>query len=457
MRGFLYAQAGANMAPTLTLRGWRALEVQGWTLRTHPETPVHVQTVGKTSVIVVVGDIFVAHGKLSLREALDGLAAGKVEPFDDLSGKFALLLFSADNLEVMNDPLGSQGVYYRRGEAVVGSHAALVAQYLGLKRSRSASSFMALADQSRRSTTFLPGDLTMFDGVHMLVPNNWLNVATGRTSRYWPHSPTPGANVEDAAVVWDEYFTNYARHISQNFQAVLGVTGGVDSRSIIATLRRKGLHLDYETWDRVSHEERLRIDSIVTYLGGRHRWISTKNPSRLLEFEEVVEAASSAAGFTRGSSHLTGYIADGADKGQLFIYGHGVGVMRGSFNTVVKPWLPKDILSLAYRLYAGPAWKGASTEFRRYVTEAFAGFMVRGNYSDVTVGADVGDLLYWENRMANWASPMIAAHTVATNAHAGFNSRKLFRTFWGVDDGARLDKRLNRDIASAYDAKLMQF
>lgn len=423
-------------------------------LHVHPETTVHAFEPADGVTTVIVGDIFVAHGERTLQAAIRDLAKGDREVVEELSGKFAILSFKGGELTVLNDPLGSQGVYYSNRAPAVGSHAALVAELLSIPRSPVTAEFMALDEYRRRTTKFLPGDLTVFDGVRMLVPNNEVEIGSGRTRRYWPFAAGVPGTRDRAFATWDEYFTRYAEFLAPRYTPVLGVTGGADSRSIIATLRSKGRDLRYETWDRVSCEERERVEAMVAHLGGGHRWVASGDGSASPCFEEVVKASARAGGYARGGANLVASIAADARPNELFIYGHGTGVMRGSFNTTIKPWLPEDPLKLACRLYSGPARKDASAPFRRFTMRAFKEFLDRGNYGDVSGNADIGDLLYWESRMANWAGPMIAAHSIALNAHAGFNSRRLFRAFWGVCEESRYNKDLNRDITRGYDSTL---
>lgn len=454
-RGFACFPRARASKVTDRIASWNRLEVGDWELYVHPETSIHTFEPSDGITLIALGDIFVAHGVKTLSEAIHELALGGRKIVEELSGKFALLAFNASELTVLNDPLGSQGVYYASQAPVVGSHAALVAELLSIPRSPQTTEFMALNDHKRRATKFLPGDFTMFDGVRMLIPNNEVRVGSGSTRRYWPLGPGAETTRADASATWDEYFTKYAEFLAPRYAPVLGVTGGADSRSIIATLRSKGADLHYETWDRVLPEERTKIEAMVVHLGGKHRWISTNSTSApSSRFTEVVRASARASGYARGGANLTASIAEDARPDGLFIYGHGTGVMRGSFNTQIKPWLPADPLKLAYHLYAGPARKGASTQFRRFAMRAFSDFLDRGNYSEVGNNADIGDLFYWEHRMAGWAGPMIAAHSVATNAHAGFNSRRLFRAFWGIHEEARYNKDLNRDITGEYDSVL---
>ncbi|WP_193105894.1 asparagine synthase-related protein [Brachybacterium sp. FME24] len=453
-RGFLCAPVGHSKERLDVLCAWNKLVLGEWEFFLHPETPIVTTAKVGGRLALAVGDLFVAHGGSSLEESLVRLRDGDRIPLEDLSGRFAVFLVEGEEVSVVHDPLGSQTVFYSAAGQIIGSHAALVADALSLKRSTQVQSFMAMPEQRAKSTRFLPGDLSIFEGVRLLLPNNEFAAKSGKTRRYWPSSPIVASKPEDAFQVWDEYFTNYANFLRPRHRVVAGLTGGIDSRSIIATLRSKDVPLRYETWDAMKEEERARIPAMVEHLGGNHRWIDRSERDDSETFQRTVDAAQHAAGFTRGRPVLPAQVERHAHPSDLFVYGHGSGVMRGSYSRIAKPWLPEDPLTLAYHLHAASSRKGASSAFRDFTVRAFRGYLARGNYASDLRGADIGDLLYLESRMANWAALQIAVHAVGVNAHAGLNSRRLFHSFWGIPGDYRYSKALNLDIMRHYDPVL---
>lgn len=455
-RGFVCTPAGQPGRHLEAVRTWNRIILGSWAIHLHPETPIRVTEAAGGRVALAAGDVFVAHGEASVDEALTGLRDGDRALLENLSGRFAVLLLDGEEVSVVHDPLGSQSVFYHAASMVIGSHAALVAEVLGLPRSQQVQAYMAMPEQMAKATRFLPGDLSIFDGVRLLLPNNEYAARAGRTRRYWPTTEITPASAEDAFRVWDEYFEHYADYLRPRHRVVAGLTGGTDSRSIIATLRSKRVPMRYETWDAMKDDERARIPAMVKHLGGDHHWIDRKQRDDSDSFVRTIDAAQAAAGFTRGRPLLPAQVELHTTPADLFIYGHGSGVMRGSYSRVAKPWLPEDPLDLAYHLHAGPSRKGASPAFRQFTMRAFREYLARGNYATDLHGADVGDLLYWESRMANWASLQIATHAVGVAAHAGLNSRKLYRTFWGIQGDYRYSKELNLDIMRHYDPVLAQ-
>lgn len=454
--GFLVSEADGHHAPVEGIRGWHQLRVSQTELFVHPDCSVLSVQTSRGNWAVAIGDIFVAHGDSALEDALLAIADGDRAILTDLSGRFALVIVAGGEASVIHDPLGSQSVFYASEGGIAASHSALVAESMGLKQSRQVRRYMALPEYKARTTRFLPGDLSLFDGVHLLVPNNELHLRSGRTSRYWPSSSVQPTTSSDAFSVWDEYFSKYAEFLAPRYSPVLGLTGGTDSRSVIASLRSKGLSLRCETWDSMQPVERERIEPMVSHLGVEHRWLDLKRRSDSPRFLEMRSAAQKAAGFTRGTPILPALVDEVASRRDIFLYGHGTGVMRGSYSRLFKAWLPEDPLKRLYALYAGSGRRDASPEYEKFTLDALSGFMTRANYDSELFGADIGDLFYWEHRMANWAALQIATFAVSIQSHAAFNSRRLFKTFWGVEGEARSAKLLNMEIMRHYDSVLAE-
>ncbi|MGP9736129.1 hypothetical protein ACT3SQ_16425 [Brachybacterium sp. AOP42-C2-15] len=453
-RGFLVTPAGRRGAEPDFLSSWTLHELGAWWIHVHPETPVAIHPLrGTESAVAVLGDIFVAHGRGTVEEAAMRYASHDYAVLDDLSGRFALLAVDGAALRLVQDPMGAQTVFSSDRHHVAASHAALLAEHLGLARSRSMNALMQMPEQKAKTTRFLPGDRSLYDDVRLLPPNVELDLQSGTTSRYWPHSPLPQTGRDDVLAVWDEYFENYARHLAGHDGVVLGLTGGVDSRGMIAALRSKGLPMRYESWAAMKEEESSRIPAMVEHLGGPHRWIDIRERINTPEGEALAEAGRRAAGYTRGLPTMPALAAQDAAPRDVFVYGHGGGVTAGPYSRRAKAFLPEAPLDRAYYLNAGPQRKNASPEYKKANRLAFGEFLERAHYDGDLHGVDPGLLLYWEHRMANWAALQIAVHAIGMNAHAGINSRRLYSAFWGLPESPH-EKKLHAELIAIYDPVL---
>lgn len=438
------------------LHAWNRILTSGFKFFIHPETPLYRVQDASGREILAIGDILVTHGTLALDEILLRVASGEREPLDDLSGRFALVVLDGEEGQIMHDALGSQAIFRTLGESpAFSSHASLLAQCLGIKVSGRIKKYMTSEEYRARVTRFLPGDMTLYEDIVHLVPNNELDLRTGVTSRYWPRESFAETSFRDLLEVWDEYFNAYVEYLRARYVPVIGLTGGLDSRAVIATVHSKALRAEYLTWDKMPAEEAQRIPHLAEHLGGKHSWVRMDERPTGVEIDEIRQAARYATGLTRGTPLLPAQIALLVGPRSLFFKGLGGEVMRGPFNSRMKPHLPSDdIESLAYALYAGTVRRTAGVEYESTTRTAIREYMVRANYGDELHGADPGDLIYWEQRMGTWTAIQHAEFSVVLNSHSAMNSRRIFGAAWGLPDTERFDPRLLQRLIEHYDPTL---
>lgn len=455
-RGFIGAPRGHRFAEQRLLHGWNRILAQGFKFFVHPEMPLYRLDDALGHTILVLGDALVAHGKLNLDELLFRISAGDRSGLDDLTGRFALIVLTRHDGSIVHDPLGSQAIFRTLGpDPVVSSHASLIASCDGLNVSRPIAEYMSMEEYRAKVTRFLPGDLSLYKDVVHLVPNNELDLHTGESTRYWPKEGVRPSTFEGFISVWDEYFRSYVRFVSARYKPVIGLTGGLDSRAVIATVRSMGLDPLYITWDKMPDEEKERIPRLATHLGGKHAWVRMDERPQSEEIDEIRQAARVAAGLTRGTPLLPAQISQVIGAGDLFVKGLGGEVMRGPFNSRQKSHLPSDDYEgLAYALYAGQLRRSAGREYEETTRRAIRGYLERANYGDDLHGLDPGDLIYWEHRMGTWTAVQHAELSVVMNSHSAMNSRRIFTTAWGLPDEDRFGPGLLQRIIEHYDPKL---
>lgn len=454
--GFIGAPRSRRFEVPSLLHGWNRVLTPGFKFFVHPEAPLHRIQDSEGRTVLVIGDILVAHGNSSLDDLLLRIAAGDRESLDDLSGRFALAVLDGEDGKIIHDPLGSQAVFRTlEKKPVFSSHSSLIADCLGFRVSQRLKKYMASEEYRARVTRFLPGDLTLYEEVVHLIPNNELDLQTGRTHRYWPRASASAQSFEDLALVWDEYFRAYARFLQPRYRPVIGSTGGLDSRAVIAAVHSMSLEAKYVTWDKMPEEEAARIPALAEHLGAPHSWVRMDERPEGSEVDEIRQAAKFATGLTRGTPMLPAQVAQVVESRDLFFKGLGGEVMRGPFNSRMKKHLPTDDYEqLAYALYAGNIRHTAGTEYETTTRSAIRGYLERANYDSDLHGMDAGDLIYWEQRMGTWTAIQHAEFSVVLNSHSAMNSRKLFNTAWGLPDAERFGPGLLQRLIERYDPVL---
>lgn len=454
--GFICARRNQPLAQQTELARWNRLLTSHHKLFVHPDASLHTVTDAEGRLVVLIGDAFVAHGTDDLDALLLRIAKGDRVGLDDLSGRFALVLLDGADGTVIHDPLGSQSVFYTLGHnAIVASHASLLADQTGEGISKRLQSYMQTEGYRRRTTRFLPGDLSLYEGIVHLIPNNELDMESGVTTRFWPAAPIEPTTPSDLLAVWSEYFERYAAFLSARYEPVIGLTGGLDSRTVIATLRHFGLEARYVTWN-MGEEEAARIPGLAAHVGGTHQWLTLSKESVAPAYGNVRAAARVAAGYTRGTPVLPALMAELATHRSVFVKGLGGEVMRGPWNSGEKPWLPTDPAAMMFRQYAGTKPTGANDEYDRTTAGAFEGFIERANYRAELHGCDIGDLFYWEARMGNWTAVQHSEMGVAMQSHSAMNSRRLFASSWGLAREKRFSADLLSGIMRRFDPRIAE-
>lgn len=439
-RGFLIASLRHKLPNPEPVAGWNRVLTDHFKVFVHPDVDVLRVEDTEGRIAIALGDIFVSHGHSSLEDVLLQVMGGDRAALDALGGRFALAVFSEGDCRIVQDPLGSQSVFYSLAELPIAtSHAALLASCEEVEPSEGTLSYMSTEEYSRRGARFLPGDLTVFEGIVHLIPNNELDLKSGQTMRFWPRAPIEQSTFSGLKTEWFEYFANYAAYLGPRYAPVLGLTGGKDSRAVIAALRVSGMRLRYVTWDKMDAAEVSRIGPMVDHLGGRHRWVAMKEAPDLENLDVIREAAREATGYTRGVPLLPAQMSLGAGARDVFLRGLGGEVLRGPFHRNNKRHLPDDLVERVYALYSGPIRKTAGSAFSKFTRRAIEVYCERANmYADLH-NVDVGDLVYWEQRMGTWSSVQHAELSVTMNSHSAINSRHLFATAWGLSDEVRFD------------------
>ncbi|MFD2044486.1 hypothetical protein ACFSTA_08995 [Ornithinibacillus salinisoli] len=440
------------------IKDWDKFEANGYHIHTHPE--VNVQTVETShGTAILIGEAFVCKGRKKLTDIMKVLLRkDDWEVFDCISGRFALFLINASQVKILHDPFGSRTIYYLQNKDVcVASHSALVASLFKEKFSEEAKRFIKLPEYKMRGTGYLPGDVTMYDNIKALVPNNYYDMNEKRTVRYWPRNPIKSVSTRFFLKQCDRYLSNFTKYYSPKYNLLLGLTGGVDTRALVAGIMGQGVKLRLITWtgNRLPEKEVPIVAKMKEHLGCPHVYLDPSNKVDSERFTELRKEASTSTGYSRGFSGLTAHMGEVVQPNEIFVRGFGGEIIRG-FYSRHKASMSGDLIKDFMNLYKTKRIKEPGEEFTNFVAESTKGFIERANYSNEMFNIDVSDLFYWEQRMGMWGSNMLNEMDPAIYSVVGFNSRPLYETAFGLDEKERLGAEIMLKITARYDKKFSE-
>ncbi|WP_407352677.1 hypothetical protein [Luteimonas sp. R10] len=453
--GFLVVPAGSEPADVVPAH-WNRHLFDGVVAFSHPDVPARKYE-GACGSAWILGDIHLSRGGESVDDLLERVLGGRLEALDGLSGRFVVLAsHSNGECRLYHDPFGSRSVYYRAdGRIGAGSHPALVAAAFGDAIDPDAVAFRDSPEYRQRGTSYLPGDRSMYRDIVALVPNHYLDLRRCRSVRYWPREGVGATELAAFFGMCDEYFSHLAGFLRERYRTVLGLTGGVDSRALIAGLRACGVDGRFLTWGggRLPSEERPAVERMIDHLKAPHAFVDVGRGTAWGRDPALRAATDAATGYSRGPSALTANMSAVVGSGDVFLRGYGGEILRGFYNRHNLE-LPERTPEALARLYLTRRVPNPSRSFHRFVIRSFELYIERTEFEVDFHDVDALDVFYWEQRMGVWGATMLCEMDPVVRSMAGFNSRALFAAAFGLQRKERIGSELLLGLTRRYDPTL---
>ncbi|MBN8994596.1 MAG: hypothetical protein J0H94_05190 [Rhizobiales bacterium] len=403
------------------------------------------------SEIAIIGRLIFATPQLA-PPAIADLAADAPAALRNATGRFAVIVCKGGAVSVFHDAFGARSIFYRgdpRAPAFA-SHSGLLAHAYGIPLAEAPLRIVASREYTKQVVRTLPGDLTMFEDVFALIPNNMLEFPTMRTRRYWPASPREPTDFE---AFFREIDALYAAAIAdgrrRGLSPLFGITGGIDSRAIYSAWLNAGVPFRGVTWSRPLKEKELPIiDAILRRTSIPHvHHVEIASPS----WGGIASVGRANGGEHRDPSMLTAAMHGlyGRSSTDVFLSGLGGEIVRGFYFRVhdMKEWTPRA-MAAAFNPAAGGA-------YRNLLEGAFEGYWERANYRELErMGFALNDLFYWEHRMGTWGATRLNELDPVMFSLPVINGRRAYEAAFGLPDEERLTKELLRRVVQRYDAGL---
>ncbi|MCX7302935.1 MAG: hypothetical protein NTV73_01165 [Hyphomicrobiales bacterium] len=428
----------------------------------HPETTLSVCGDNDRRALVI-GDA-IGVGAREGRPLAQGAAAvsnGELpDVLYDYTGRFALFILEGDDALIFNDPIGSRSVFYTVTDPVaVASHAALLARAQSRSVREDMAAFVVSEPFRKRKPAYLPGDDTIHQDTYQLIANNFFDVGQRRSIRYWPSLRRVKYGFDELLAEFDNYFRSLSGFL-QAKNTIVSITGGIDSRTIIAGLRYYNSVPQGVTWLRYvfNEPERAVIELVRNATKMSHRYIDENEYSAN---KVTVSAQENAGGFRRRSLVVAAMRdAYSAVEAPVYVRGYGGEILRAPKYRIRNTMnsMSIDDMVKAYVMGTRKQHLGDKT-YLRAIEACYEGYASRVTPADCE-GLDFNpnDIFYWENRIGTWGTHMMNEMDPAMYSMTGLNSRRLFEMAFGLPDEIRFPqghpKELLRRVIGHYDPEL---
>jgi hypothetical protein len=453
--GFIcYAAADPPRGDALWARvtgTWRRIDFGGFTLLAHPETRVTVVEAGDRFTILI-GDAFFSSGATDAAP-IDALAAAEETAIplllNRLSGCFALIVRRGGRTAVYNDAFGARALFYRqRGAFAVASHPEIFTHTFGDGRRPDMADLVGSRWFGSMRRAYLPTDATLFEGVYALLPNHRYAVERRSSERFWPRLPKRDRGTfDDFFSVFDEYLRALAGHLKRR-QMILSITGGIDSRTLIAAFRHYGTPFRTVTWTSFNYAEweGEPIRQVHEHIRTDHSWVDRRNDR--IGGPALIGHRNS--GNYRGPSPAVAGMTRlfGRDPRNFFLSGIGAGVIRATAE--IEDDTPRGILAYFLR-HSEKGW----FEHEAFVIGEIESMLERNDFEHAIKRGYLGANIYnWEHQAGTWGACSVNAMRTAVDSMFGYNSRLAADAAMALPEAERNTKTLFANVIARYDPHL---
>jgi len=421
------------------LGGWKKTVIdESFKLTTHPELTVTQVSAGSKSITVIgymldsaqpeATNVDVAELLLESFTGLDQLIVAT----NRLGGRWVLVARNGEKISLFNDALGLRQVFYTTPDFSEGvwavSQPGLLAWLLKLNIDDEAMEFLDSFVIRKYREYRWPGNVTAFAEIKHLLPNHYLDLRSRETSRFWPKGPIGLVEMNAGVGKAIKILQGLMDAAYLRFDLVLGMTAGIDCRTVLAASRKNKSNIHAITVRQGQMPDNHQDPVVAARLLGKLRI-----PHTIIKAFPYMSAAFSKT-FKENVFLAHEHYGPDAEailqefsRKKVAVTGSGAEVARSSFRARIDG--SKGVYTaeeIATVLHMGGS---------EFAVKAYSDWLDGvGDTHDV----HLLDLLSWENLHGNWlAGTQLEFDTAWQDIFTPFNCRELLVSLLCIDEKYR--------------------
>ena len=341
---------------------------------------------------------------------------------DTLNGRFVIFFGYENKVVVLNDATAMRSVYYYEKECIISSHYEMIAD---LTKEKHHSFFEFYNKIQKNKPWTLPGDLTPYNNIKILVANHELNLNTLKIRRFFPKENHKEISLDEALIILPNHLKNQMETLVKYQTPLISITSGRDSKLTLSAtkdIKDKCVYftfvndnpniLDYNQKNRLDDFNYSKYISKVYNLNFKPlilngKIFNNKELSKILKINHYHQHIPSA---------ILDYI-DKLPKG-IHVQSNLIEIIRDLTYVYPRPPknnTPQEIMS-GWMMY----WS-----IRHEIKDIINDFWERNQWDDIFDYERVR-LFYWEHRMSTWNNAAtLLENDCAFDTYMLLNCRKL--------------------------------
>lgn len=434
-RQFLLSPVRCNV-----LNDWQISQFGTSYIHVHPDTELTIVSALHNNIeIALIGFIINPHQPTeSNTDILNDLAQELSLPriFEKLycyTGRFILLIKNKNEYYIFHDPCGLRLIFYTKyqKEFYAASQPLLLKLVMPLEEGERYRTYQESTYKKLDIENWIPSGCSLYENVHHLIPNHYLNVNQFQQIRYWPTRKLTKMDLDIAAKKAGDLLKNTMLAYKNRFKLAVPITAGIDSRTILSACKdlMNDVYcytLKYRTLEEDSNDIRIS-KNLMFKLGYPHYVIDCKKPVEQ-EFATYYVGNSDM-------SHLNdwGNIANGMKdeypENRVAVKGPCAEIAKCSYYKPSNNGENASLEELMNNLFGA--------EQVDFIKEETLKWYLEIKNQEINHGYNLYDLYYWEQWMGSWQAQSQLEWDIVQEAVSPFNNRELLDTMLAVDQKKR--------------------
>ena len=418
--------------PVNLLSKWRYLKFGKYYFYSHPDLEINKVALEKTSILLI-GNIYdslapekknidILKDIISIAENIS-IVASSVKQY---SGTYVLLYKNKGEYFIFNDARAIRELYYCTIDNIVvcGSQPNLMYQFSNPKIKPSNNPELLDFYNNHLWDSRWVGNETYFEGIKHLQPNHCLDINRKNVIRYWPNEPIRRLSLEEAVSKCCVFLQGTMKAIVNRHPAMMSVTAGTDSRTLLAASKEIRNNIYYFINDNSlgnSHPDiavSKKIFNAINVPFNVHKVSKSVDE----QFRKIYLNNTFLATERMLPSIYNIFFKEHSEK--IFIL--GVGEIGRTFYG--KEPRKLNSYQMAYKL----TYNNCS-----YVVKQCDNFIIEMLPVARKYGINFLELLYWEQRLGYWGGVRNSESLIAIEKVDPYNSHLINEIFFGVDEKYR--------------------
>lgn len=359
-----------------------------------------------------------------------------IELTEYMAGRFIIIYKNRKDFILLPDATSSVPIFFSviENEWLMASDQKSIAESLNLPLSDKSSEIKSQAEEQQP----LPYDISMYEGIKIVLPNHFLNVKWQRATRFFPKAKLEQRTMDDVIKETITLTQNVVDNYMADADLIIPLTAGKDSRLILSFFKNYQDRIQLYTFDHQPGENEpddIKIPRQLTNKMGLSYHVFPREQMDEKTYKTFVSQLSGTQNRRILENALT--LSKAELKTKRFVTGDIIPIVKSNFGKK----LPEKLATTNYLVTKTHNY---STENKKMIRQWLKEVKSHAHDNNVSIY----DLFFWEMRLGRWLPNNMSNYDTMSDPVLIFNNRRLIESWISIPREKRVDTDFHEQIIS---------